>query len=111
MEQKRFSLFLFTTGQAKVDLGGWDIVEDNLGGSSGTARVEYKSGIGNFAKFLNGGKPFIDDLKLEITDNGVEVRSSSRVGESDFGVNQKRLAYLGKGLAAAGWTVPEPPKY
>ena len=53
-------------------------------------------------------RPFIDDLKVEITDNGVEVRSSSRVGESDFGVNQKRLAYLGQGLAAAGWTVPEP---
>lgn len=94
-------------GQEKVDLGGWALVEDNF--DSGSARFEYKSGIGNFAKFFNGGKPFVDDLTLEIADSGaVEVRSSSRVGDSDLGVNQKRLAYLGSGLKAAGWTVPEP---
>ena len=89
-------------------MGGWTIVEDDLAGS-GTARVEYKSGIGNFAKFFNGGKPFIDDLKLEIADSGaVEVRSSSRVGESDLDVNRKRLVYLGKALTAKGWTILEP---
>lgn len=96
------------TGQNKVDLGGWTIVEDNLT-SSGTARVEYRSGIGNFAKFLNGGKPFVDDLKLEITDSGsVQVRSSSRVGDSDFDVNRKRLVFLADKLRGAGWTVPDP---
>lgn len=94
-------------GQEKVDIGGWSLVEDNF--SSGSARFEYKSGIGNFAKFFNGGKPFVDDLKLEIADSGVvEVRSSSRVGDSDLGVNQKRLAYIGNELQAAGWSVPEP---
>ena len=94
-------------GQDKVDLGGWTLVENNF--SSGSARLEYQSGIGNFAKFLNGGKPFVDDLRLEIDDSGVvEVRSSSRVGDSDLGVNQKRLAYLGSGLKAAGWTIPDP---
>ena len=94
-------------GQNKADLGGWTIVEDNF--SSGSARIEYKSGIGNFAKFLNGGKPFIDDLKLEIADNGVvEVKSASRIGESDFGVNQKRLTYIVAKLTADGWTAPAP---
>ncbi|CAJ1966842.1 unnamed protein product [Cylindrotheca closterium] len=93
-------------GQDKVDLGGWELVEDNF--SSGKARLEYKSGVGNFANFFNGGKPFVDDLKLEIEDTGlVQVRSSSRVGDSDLGVNQKRLKYLGKTLQAAGWTIPE----
>jgi hypothetical protein len=96
------------TGQDKADLGGWQIIEDDLEGS-GTARVEYKSGLGNFAKFLNGGKPFVDDLKLDIASSGVvEVRSSSRVGESDFDVNRKRLVYLANGLREAGWSVPEP---
>ena len=94
-------------GQADVDKGGWTIVSEDLAGS-GTAAVEYKSGIGNFAKFLNGGKPFVDDLILEIKDGSVQVRSSSRVGDSDFKVNQKRLQYLGKALQAKGWTVPEP---
>jgi hypothetical protein len=97
-------------GQNKADLGGWTIVEDNF--SSGSARVEYKSGIGNFAKFLNGGKPFVDDLKLEISDKNdkivVEVKSSSRIGDSDLGVNQKRLNFLIAKLRADGWDAPDP---
>ena len=77
-------------GQADVDGGGWTIAEDNLS-ADGTARVEYRSsGKGNFAKFFNGGKPFVDDLKLEVESNGtVQVKSQSRVGDSDFGVNAK----------------------
>ena len=74
-------------GQDKVDLGGWTVVDDF---SDGSGRLEFKSGIGTFAKFFNGGKPFVDDLKLEISDSGVvSVKSSSRVGDSDMGVNQK----------------------
>jgi hypothetical protein len=101
-------------GQSKVDLGGWEIVEDGLldnsaaAGSSASARVEYKSGLGNFAKFLNGNKPFVDDLKIEITDKTVELRSSSRIGESDLGVNQKRLTYLANAIKALGWEAAEP---
>lgn len=76
--------------------------------SSGKADVEYKSGVGNFAKFLNGGKPFVDDLQLEIKDGAVQVRSSSRVGDSDLGVNQKRLSFFAKALKAKGWDAPEP---
>ena len=88
-----------------IDGGGYIIAEDNLD-SNGTARVEYKSsGKGNFAKFLNGGKPFTDDLLIEIGDDGkVELRSSSRVGESDFGVNRARVDYLSKGIKSLGWS-------
>lgn len=78
-------------GVQKIDAGGWTVVDDVFGPGK-TASLEYKSGIGNFAKFFNGGKPFVDDLKLEIGSDGVvEVRSSSRVGDSDLGVNQMRL--------------------
>ena len=73
-------------GQAGVDLGGWSVAENALS-DKGYARYEYKSGIGNFAKFFNGGKPFIDDLEVSVEDGFVCVRSSSRVGDSDFGVN------------------------
>jgi hypothetical protein len=94
-------------GQNKADLGGWTLVDDNF--SSGSARIEYKSGLGNMAKYFNGGKPFIDDLKLEISDSGVvEVRSASRAGDSDFGVNQKRLEFLVGKLTASGWNAPTP---
>jgi hypothetical protein len=95
-------------GQGNVDIGGWTIVDDSFTPGK-VASIEYKSGIGNFAKFFNGGKPFVDDLKLEIGDNGVvSVRSSSRVGESDLGVNQKRLSYLVSKLRAEGWDAPDP---
>jgi hypothetical protein len=76
-------------GQDNVDGGGWVIAEDDLD-SKGTARVEYRSsGKGNFAKFFNAGKPFVDDLLIEVGNGAVELRSSSRIGESDFGVNTK----------------------
>mmetsp|Transcript_22767 Transcript_22767/g.32119 ORF Transcript_22767/g.32119 Transcript_22767/m.32119 type:complete len:198 (+) Transcript_22767:51-644(+) len=93
-------------GQANVDGGGWTIAEDNFDGL-GTARIEYRSsGKGNFAKFFNGGKPFVDDLKLEVGDNGiVEVKSQSRVGDSDFGVNQKRVDYIAAALSSKGWSI------
>ncbi|KAL3915289.1 MAG: hypothetical protein SGILL_005725 [Bacillariaceae sp.] len=95
-------------GQNKVDLGGWTIVDDSFAPGK-TASIEYKSGIGNFAKFFNGGKPFVDDLKLEIGNDGaVSVFSSSRVGDSDLGVNQKRLSYLVSKLRAEGWDAPDP---
>jgi hypothetical protein len=93
-------------GQNGVDKGGWVIVEDTL--DTGAGRVEYKSGIGIFTKLFNGGKPFIDDLKIEITDEAVELRSSSRIGKSDLGVNKKRLIFLQNAIKAKGWAAPDP---
>lgn len=95
-------------GQNKVDLGGWTVVEDAFAPGK-VAGIEYTSGIGNFAKFFNGGKPFVDDLKLAIGEDGVvDVRSSSRIGESDLGVNQKRLSYIVESLRKEGWNAPDP---
>ncbi|KAG7346330.1 DUF1499 domain containing protein [Nitzschia inconspicua] len=95
-------------GQNKVDMGGWTIVDDSFAPGK-VAKIEYKSGIGNFAKFFNGGKPFVDDLKLELGSDGVvSVRSSSRIGDSDLGVNQKRLSYFVSKLRAEGWDAPDP---
>jgi hypothetical protein len=98
------------SGQEKVDVGGYEIVQDDLE-TLGTARVEFKSGVGNFSKFLNGGKPFIDDLTFEINGDHVEVRSASRMGDNDFDVNRKRLVFLANTLRSAGWSVEEPTYY
>lgn len=89
-------------GQAGVDLGGWTVADDRLE-SSGYERVEFRSGIGNFARFFNGGKPFVDDLEFSIEAEAVCVRSSSRVGDSDFGVNGKRLNFIAAELNKLGW--------
>mmetsp|Transcript_15805 Transcript_15805/g.47152 ORF Transcript_15805/g.47152 Transcript_15805/m.47152 type:complete len:188 (+) Transcript_15805:171-734(+) len=94
-------------GQNKVDLGGWSYAVDELA-STGYARLEFKSGIGNFAKFLNGGKPFVDDLEVLVGDSSVSVKSASRIGDSDLGVNAKRLQYLAAALKAQGWEATAP---
>mmetsp|Transcript_25932 Transcript_25932/g.38721 ORF Transcript_25932/g.38721 Transcript_25932/m.38721 type:complete len:198 (-) Transcript_25932:489-1082(-) len=93
-------------GQSGVDEGGWTVANDDLD-ASGSARVEYRSsGKGNFAKFFNGGKPFVDDLKIEIDENNmVSFKSASRVGDSDFGVNGKRVEYLKDLLKGKGWSI------
>lgn len=97
------------SGQDKVDLGGWSIASGDLLASDNKVRYEYSSGLGNFAKYLNGGTPFIDDLDIEIVNgNTIEIRSSSRIGDSDLDVNKKRLVYLGTKAKALGWTVPDP---
>uniref|UniRef100_A0A6U6WR93 DUF1499 domain-containing protein n=1 Tax=Zooxanthella nutricula TaxID=1333877 RepID=A0A6U6WR93_9DINO len=92
-------------GQSEVDQGGWSFAVDELD-SKGYARLEYLSGIGNFARFFNGGKPFVDDLEVSVGDAEVSVRSSSRVGDSDLGVNAKRLNYIAAALRAKGWAAP-----
>ena len=96
-------------GQNKVDLGGWSVAEGDLT-STGKVRVEFKSGLGNFAKFLNGNKPFVDDLEIEIVKGSktVELRSASRVGDSDLGVNQKRLQFLAAKAKEMGFETPAP---
>jgi uncharacterized protein (DUF1499 family) len=94
-------------GQSDVDKGGWTIVED--GSNNNMLRLEYKSGIGMFAKLFNGGKPFIDDVVVLVVDNSVvQIRSSSRIGKSDLGVNQKRLQFLATKAREMGWDVPDP---
>jgi uncharacterized protein (DUF1499 family) len=68
--------------------------------------VEYRSsGKGFFAKNFNGGRPFVDDLNIEITDGKVQIRSQSRVGDSDFGVNKKRVSFLAAELKEKGWGI------
>ncbi|GMI04302.1 hypothetical protein TrVE_jg1531 [Triparma verrucosa] len=92
-------------GQNGIDGGGYTIVSGSLSGSDPEATVEYKSsGTGNMAKYFNGGKPFVDDLNVKVNANGeVEWSSSSRVGDSDFGVNAKRVAFIENGLREKGW--------
>ena len=45
---------------------------------------------------------------LSCAESGVCVRSSSRVGDSDFGVNKARLAFITAELKRLGWDAKGP---
>jgi uncharacterized protein (DUF1499 family) len=69
-----------------------------------TARADYAHL--EFATPLMG---FVDDVELAVDTAGnvIQVRSASRVGTSDFGVNRKRIDDLRRAFAALGKaTVP-----
>ena len=63
-----------------------------------------------FESLKNG---YIDDVEFAYIKGGIggeraiQVRSSSRVGYLDFGVNAKRLNYIAKALRAEGWDAPD----
>lgn len=46
------------------------------------------------AEFTSDLFQFVDDLEVRLTEDGVHVRSASRVGYSDRGVNSERVAAL-----------------
>ncbi len=47
---------------------------------------------------------FVDDLELHlrVSDNSIAIRSASRLGHSDFGVNRKRIETLRNSLMKQG---------
>ena len=70
----------------------WDAlpqVVDDMGGEVTLANADYVSA--EFTSLLFG---FVDDVEFRKGDDGVHVRSASRVGYSDRGVNAARIAEI-----------------
>ena len=82
----------YPPGQARIDRGGFSIV---------TASADYL-----YIQFESLKKGFIDDVEFAVKDGMVQVRSSSRLGFLDLGVNAKRLNWISAELRAKGWTAP-----
>ena len=78
--------------QARIDGGGFSII---------TASADYV--YIQFESLKNG---FIDDVEFFVKDGKVQVRSSSRTGFLDLGVNAKRLNWISARLRDKGWTAP-----
>jgi uncharacterized protein (DUF1499 family) len=89
----------YEPGQNDIDGGGFDIV--TFDPKAGYIYVQFES--------LKNG--YVDDFELATVgdDNAVQVRSSSRLGYLDFGVNAKRINYLAKALREKGWDAPGVP--
>ena len=86
----------YKPGQGNVDGGGFKIITSEKG-------YIYTQ----FESLKNG---YIDDVEFALIDGlgkrSVQLRSSSRIGYLDYGVNAKRLNYIAKDLRAQGWDAP-----
>ena len=83
----------YIPGQGFVDGGGFKVVKE-------TDSYLY-------VQFEALKKGYIDDVEFAVAADGVMVRSSSRVGQTDFGVNACRLNYIAASLRKEGWTIAE----
>ena len=85
----------YEPGQSNVDGGGFKIITTDS--KNGYIYVQFES--------LKNG--YIDDLELAMIDGlgdrTVQVRSSSRIGYLDYGVNAKRVNYIANALREKGW--------
>merc|ERR1712108_18921 len=95
----------YPPGQRGIDGGGFEV-------------QRFDSGAGYlYAQFESLKKGYIDDVEFVVRGDGdgsaageVRVRSASRVGYLDFGVNAKRLNKIAEDLVAlapARWTAPK----
>lgn len=94
LEQISAAISEYQPGQSGIDGGGFKVVANN---EDGYFYVTYES--------LRNG--YIDDFECALNEAGssMMVRSSSRVGYLDFGVNAKRLNGLALPLKKAGWDI------
>ena len=84
----------YVPGQGFVDGGGFKVVKETEG---------YL-----YCQFEALKKGYIDDVEFALNKDGsVMVRSGSRVGQTDFGVNAKRLNFIAAALRKDGWTIDE----
>ena len=95
MDELLDAIKAYRPGQSGVDGGGFKIIEQQ---ATSYLYVQFES--------LKFG--YIDDVEFSIgnTDEGVQVRSASREGYLDFGVNAKRLNFLSAALRSKGWDAP-----
>ena len=87
----------YPPGQGGIDGGGFKIVTLRLPESANDVGYIYVQ----FESLVQG---YIDDVEFVVSQGLVNVRTSSRSGYADFGVNAKRYNYFAKKLAAVkGW--------
>jgi len=86
----------YKPGQSFIDGGGFAVMKE-------TDSYLY-------VQFEALKKGYIDDVEFAMAggrEQGIQVRSSSRVGQTDFGVNAIRLNAIAASLRAKGWAIDE----
>jgi uncharacterized protein (DUF1499 family) len=72
--------------------GGWNRLVEGVVATGGTIVLQHDGYL--HATFVSRWFRFVDDLELRRVGGIVHVRSTSRVGYSDLGVNRKRVERL-----------------
>jgi len=72
-------------------LAGLNIIREIIAEQGGTIRSEHENYLS--ATFSSAFFGFVDDfeIRLDPAQNVIHIRSAARVGQSDFGVNRKRV--------------------
>lgn len=83
----------YEPGQGGIDGGGFGVVQETE--------------VYLYCQFESLKKGFIDDVEFALGNNKILVRSASRLGFTDFGVNAVRLNYIAAKLRAKGWEISE----
>jgi uncharacterized protein (DUF1499 family) len=80
----------------------WTALADAVRGSARAQIVDERPGYLR-AEFSSRVLGFVDDVEFQLDPGGkrIHVRSASRLGQSDFGVNRARIETIRARLAAA----------
>ncbi len=70
----------------------WGQLPDAIAGMGGVITTQTDTYLA--AEFTSATFGFVDDVEFRLTEGAVQVRSASRVGYSDRGVNSARVAAL-----------------
>ncbi|WP_299323187.1 DUF1499 domain-containing protein [Parasphingopyxis sp.] len=87
------------TGEQQVDplpVGAWDALPGAIADMEGTITSQDETYLA--AEFTASIFSFVDDVEFRLAEDGVHVRSASRVGYSDMGVNSERIAEIRENL-------------
>lgn len=85
----------YPSGQRGVDGGGFEIMKEGT-----TATMAYV-----YVQFEARRKGYIDDFEIALSDGIASVRTSSRIGYLDIGVNGKRYQWFAETLGRLpSWT-------
>lgn len=82
----------YKAGQSGIDGGGVSLIKESSEGEVGYLYAQFVSEQGN-----------IDDMEFAIAQGVCNVRTASRLGKTDSGVNAKRYEYFSEILSFLGW--------
>jgi len=85
----------YPPGQRGIDGGGFQLITDSINDDVGYLYVQFES----------QRKGYIDDMEFALRQGVVNVRTSSRLGYLDLGVNAKRFNWFAEKMGKTpGWT-------